>query len=38
MKKVMFYCQHTLGIGHLVRSMEIVRSLVKDFQVCFIDS
>ena len=37
MKKVMFYCQHTLGIGHLVRSMEIVRSLVKDFQVCFID-
>ncbi len=37
MKKVMFYCQHTLGIGHLIRSMEIVRLLVKDFQVCFID-
>ncbi len=37
MKKIMFYCQHTLGIGHLVRSMEIVRHLVKDFQVCFID-
>ena len=37
MKKVMFYCQHTLGIGHLIRSMEIVRFLVKDFQVCFID-
>ena len=33
----MFYCQHTLGIGHLIRSMEIVRLLVKDFQVCFID-
>jgi predicted glycosyltransferase len=37
MKKVMFYCQHILGMGHLVRSMEIVRSLVSDFQVCFIN-
>jgi predicted glycosyltransferase len=37
MQKVMFYCQHVLGMGHLVRSMEIVRELVKDFQVCFIN-
>lgn len=37
MKKVMFYCQHILGMGHLVRSMEIVRGLVKDFEVCFIN-
>ncbi len=36
-KKVMFYCQHILGIGHLVRSMEIVRGLVQDSQVCFIN-
>ncbi len=37
MKKVMFYCQHILGMGHLVRSMEIVRGLIKDFQVCFVN-
>jgi predicted glycosyltransferase len=37
MKKLLFYCQHILGMGHLVRSMEIVRGLVKDFQVCFIN-
>ncbi|MBE9166431.1 glycosyl transferase [Pleurocapsales cyanobacterium LEGE 06147] len=33
----MFYCQHILGIGHLVRSLEIVRGLVSEFQVCFIN-
>lgn len=37
MKKVMFYCQHILGIGHLVRSMEIVHGLTKYFQVCFVN-
>ncbi|NJM60181.1 MAG: glycosyl transferase [Oscillatoriales cyanobacterium RU_3_3] len=37
MKKLMFYCQHILGIGHLVRSMEIVRGLVEDFEICFIN-
>ncbi len=37
MKRLMFYCQHILGMGHLVRSMEIVRGLVNDFQVCFIN-
>ena len=37
MKKVMFYCQHILGMGHLVRSIEIVRELLNDFQVCFIN-
>jgi len=37
MKKLMFYCQHILGMGHLVRSMEIVRGLTKDFEVCFIN-
>ncbi|MGL5082877.1 MAG: glycosyltransferase family protein [Microcoleaceae cyanobacterium] len=36
-KKVMFYCQHILGMGHLVRSMEIVRGLIPEFQVCFIN-
>ncbi|MFN6477683.1 glycosyltransferase family protein [Nostoc sp. DedQUE07] len=37
MKRIMFYCQHILGMGHLVRSREIVRGLTKDFQVCFIN-
>ncbi|NJK37265.1 MAG: glycosyl transferase [Oscillatoriales cyanobacterium RM1_1_9] len=33
----MFYCQHILGMGHLVRSIEIVRGLLPEFQVCFIN-
>ena len=37
MKKVMFYCQHTLGMGHLVRSIEIVKGLIPYFQICFIN-
>jgi predicted glycosyltransferase len=37
MKRLMFYCQHILGMGHLVRSMEIVRGLVNDFHICFIN-
>ncbi|MEM6445405.1 MAG: glycosyltransferase [Cyanobacteria bacterium P01_D01_bin.123] len=36
-KRLMFYCQHILGIGHLVRSMEIVRALTPDFEVCFVN-
>jgi predicted glycosyltransferase len=37
MKRLLFYCQHILGMGHLVRSMEIVRGLTSEFQVCFIN-
>jgi predicted glycosyltransferase len=37
MKRLLFYCQHILGMGHLVRSMEIVRGLSQDFEVCFIN-
>ncbi|MBF2066869.1 MAG: glycosyl transferase [Calothrix sp. C42_A2020_038] len=37
MKKIMFYCQYLSGMGHLVRSTEIVRQLVKDFKVYFIN-
>lgn len=36
-KKVLFYCQHILGIGHLIRSMEIVRGLLADFKVCLLN-
>lgn len=37
MKRLMFYCQHILGIGHMIRSLEIVRGLASDFQICFIN-
>ncbi len=37
MKKLLFYCQYILGMGHLVRSMEIVRGLMQDFKICFIN-
>ncbi|MEL6469477.1 MAG: glycosyltransferase [Cyanobacteria bacterium J06623_4] len=36
MKKIMIYCQHLAGMGHLVRCREIIRALVDDFQVCFV--
>jgi predicted glycosyltransferase len=32
----MFYCQHLVGIGHLVRSVAIVRALAADFSVMFV--
>jgi len=35
-KKVLFYCQHVLGMGHLIRSREIVHAL-KEFEVCFLN-
>ena len=35
-KRVMFYCQHILGMGHLVRSTEIVRVLARNFDVLFV--
>ena len=34
--KVMFYCQHVLGIGHLVRSAEIARALSREDDVTFV--
>lgn len=37
MKKIMFYCQYILGVGHLIRSMEISRGLSADFEICFIN-
>jgi predicted glycosyltransferase len=37
MPKLMFYCQHILGIGHLIRSIEIVKGLIPDFQICFLN-
>ncbi|MCC6537431.1 MAG: glycosyl transferase [Bryobacterales bacterium] len=34
--RLLFYCQHVLGMGHLVRSREIVRAL-GDFDVWFLN-
>lgn len=36
MKKVLFYCQHVLGMGHFMRSMALIRGL-KEFRVCFLN-
>ncbi len=35
-KRLLFYCQPVLGIGHYIRSREIVRALC-DFDVCFVN-
>ena len=36
-QKVMFYCQHVLGMGHLVRSIALVEGLSREFEVCFVN-
>ncbi|MEJ7710234.1 MAG: glycosyltransferase [Pyrinomonadaceae bacterium] len=35
-KRVLFYCQPVLGIGHFIRSREIILRL-DDFEVCFLN-
>ncbi|NJM96042.1 MAG: glycosyl transferase [Phormidesmis sp. RL_2_1] len=37
MKTLLFYCQHILGIGHLVRSMAIAQGLTDEFNVYFVN-
>ncbi len=37
MQKIMFYCQYLTGMGHLVRSTEIVRQLAEKFAVYFVN-
>ncbi|MBI1762957.1 MAG: glycosyl transferase [Acidobacteria bacterium] len=34
-KRVLFYCQSLLGIGHLIRSRELLFAL-RDFDICFL--
>ncbi len=36
-KRLMFYCQPVLGIGHYIRSRAIVRALAADFDVSFVN-
>lgn len=35
--RVMFYCQYVLGIGHWVRSSQIVRALARQSEVLFVN-
>jgi predicted glycosyltransferase len=37
MKRLLFYCQYTFGIGNFVRSLEIVRGLIPEFYICFVN-
>ncbi|MEZ4861136.1 MAG: glycosyltransferase [Caldilineaceae bacterium] len=37
MKTLLFYCQHVLGMGHLMRSKALVEGLVGDFKVAFLN-
>src|SRR5436309_13286140 len=34
---VLFYCQHVLGMGHLVRSLTLARALARRFRVVFLN-
>src|SRR6516225_1361856 len=34
--KVLMYCQHVLGIGHMVRSTEVARAVAREADVTFI--
>lgn len=35
-KTLLFYCQHSLGIGHLIRSFAIAEALSRRFRVVFV--
>lgn len=36
-KRIVFYSQHLIGVGHHFRNREIVRALSQDHQVYFVD-
>ncbi len=36
-QKIMFYCQHVLGMGHFIRSMALVEGMSREFDVCFVN-
>lgn len=35
-KKILFYCQHLIGVGHLTRSLALVDALSASFDVAFV--
>src|SRR6185369_15896664 len=34
---ILFYCQHSLGMGHLVRSMALAAGLAEQFRVVYLN-
>ncbi len=34
---LLFYCQHSIGMGHLTRSFALTQALVQDFRVVFLN-
>jgi predicted glycosyltransferase len=34
---LLFYCQHSLGMGHLMRACHLVRQLTREFRVVFLN-
>src|SRR5262245_13076102 len=34
---LMFYCQHSLGMGHLVRSLALAQGLANEFRVVLLN-
>lgn len=37
MRRLLFYCQHSLGMGHYVRSMSLAEALAERFDVLFLN-
>lgn len=35
--KILFYCQHSLGVGHLARARALADALAKDFQITLLN-
>ncbi len=35
--KVLFYCQHSVGLGHLVRSLHLAEGLAEEFDVTLLN-
>jgi predicted glycosyltransferase len=34
---LMFYCQHSLGMGHLIRALNLIAGLATEFDLCFLN-
>jgi predicted glycosyltransferase len=35
--RLLFYCQHSVGLGHLVRSVHLADGLAQDFDITFLN-
>ncbi|MGH8967439.1 MAG: glycosyl transferase, partial [Actinomycetes bacterium] len=36
-RRLLFYCQHSVGLGHLVRSMNLAEGLAEEFDVTLLN-